>query len=125
MSANRQSIAGSLFQTLTRLCTAIGYGIATAIFNAVERSPATSGYYANNSVEPYAATFWFAAAAAALGVLVTPWLKIGTQGHAGDKGRLAESRNSLEDVDGSLAPMEVSGGNEKETVRQKDVERVA
>jgi hypothetical protein len=125
MPANRQSIAGSLFQTLTRLCTAVGYGIATAIFNTVESSPATSGYYANNSVEPYAATFWFAAASAALGILFTPWLKIGTQGHVGDKGRLAESRNSLEYVDGSSAPMEVSGGSEKGTLGPKDVERVA
>jgi hypothetical protein len=122
MPANRQSIAGSLFQTLTRLCTAIGYGIATAIFNTVESSPATSGYYAHNSVEPYAAVFWFSAATAALGVLFTPWLKIGTQGHVGDKGRLVENKNSLEDVDESLATAETSGGGEKEVVRPKDVE---
>ncbi|KAF2183966.1 major facilitator superfamily MFS-1 [Zopfia rhizophila CBS 207.26] len=94
MPPSRQSIAGSLFQTLTRLCTAVGYGIATAIFNAVETDPATSGYYANNPVEPYAAAFWFSAGSAALGILFVPWLKIGTQGHKGDKGRLVESRAS-------------------------------
>ncbi|PSN70673.1 major facilitator superfamily MFS-1 [Corynespora cassiicola Philippines] len=81
MSRDRQSIAGSLFQTLARLCTAIGYGIATAIFNAVETSPPTSGYYANNAVAPFAATFWFAAGTSAIGVLFTPWLRITTQGH--------------------------------------------
>lgn len=94
MPPSRQSIAGSLFQTLTRLCTAVGYGIATAIFNAVEASPASSGYYANNAVEPYAAAFWFSAGAAAIGIVFVPWLRIGTQGHNGDKGRLVESRAS-------------------------------
>ncbi|KAF2121300.1 major facilitator superfamily domain-containing protein [Lophiotrema nucula] len=94
MPPNRQSIAGSLFQTLTRLCTAVGYGIATAIFNSVEQSPSSSGYYANNAVEPYAATFWFSAGAAFIGCLFIPWLRIGTQGHKGDKGRLVESSDS-------------------------------
>jgi hypothetical protein len=60
MPANKQSIAGSLLQTLTRLCTAVGYGIATAIFDAVERNPPKSGYYANNAVAPFAGVFWFA-----------------------------------------------------------------
>jgi len=90
MPINRQSIAGSLFQTLTRLCTAVGFGIATAIFQAVQESPARSGYYAVNAAEPYAATFWFSAASAALGLVFVPFLKIGTQGHDGDKGRLVE-----------------------------------
>jgi len=58
----------------------VGYGIATAIFNSVAENPATSGFYANNPAEPYAAVFWFAAGISALGVLLVPWLKIGTQG---------------------------------------------
>src|SRR3989337_384991 len=98
MPANRQSIAGSLFQTLTRLCTAVGYGIATAIFKAVETSPATSGYYANNAAEPYAAAFWFSAGAAVVGLLFVPFLRIGTQGHTGDKGRVVE--DAAEDAGG-------------------------
>jgi hypothetical protein len=88
MPTNKQSIAGSLFQTLTRLCTAIAYGAATAIFDAVQRNPATSGYYANNAVEPFAAVFWFAAAASVPGVILVPFLRIGTQGHKGDTGRV-------------------------------------
>ena len=76
----RQSIAGSLVQTLSRICTAVGYGVATAIFNGVTKKPSTSGFYANNPAEPYAAVFWFAAGVSALGVLLVPWLKIGTQG---------------------------------------------
>lgn len=100
MPRNRQSIAGSLFQTLTRLCTAVGYGIATAIFNAVQNDPPKTGYYGNNAVAPYAAPCWFAAATAFLGVLFVPWLRIGTQGHKGDTGRLVET--------GVVQPNEVS-----------------
>lgn len=128
MPANRQSVAGSLFQTLTRLCTAVGSGIATAIFNSVKSNPATSGYYAHNPVEPYAAAFWFAAAMATLGVLFVPWLKIGTQGHAGDKGRrLVESMTSLENegVAEFSSRIETSGVGEKDVVRPKDAEKAA
>ena len=88
MPTNKQSIAGSLFQTLTRLCTAIAYGAATAIFDAVQRRPATSGYYAKNAAEPFAAVFWFAAAASVPGLILVPFLRIGTQGHKGDTGRV-------------------------------------
>jgi hypothetical protein len=98
MPTNKQSIAGSLLQTLTRLCTAVGYGIATAIFDAVEDNPSTSGYYANNVIEPFAAVFWFAAACAFIGTLFVPFLTIGTQGHKGDTGRVkatAETESGL------------------------------
>jgi hypothetical protein len=88
MPINKQSIAGSLLQTLTRICTAVGYGIATAIFDAVENKPSTSGYYANNAIEPFAAVFWFAAACAFIGTIFVPFLTIGTQGHKGDTGRV-------------------------------------
>jgi hypothetical protein len=94
MPSNRQSIAGSLFQTLARLCTAVSYGIATAVFNAVEKNPSKSGYYANNAVEPFAAVFWFAASCAFIGLPLVPFLKIGTQGHKGDTGRVKISAES-------------------------------
>lgn len=87
MPTNKQSIAGSLLQTLTRLCTAVGYGIATAIFDAVERNPPKSGYYANNVVAPFAAVFWFSLGVCFIAVLFVPFLRITTQGHKGDTGR--------------------------------------
>ena len=90
MPANKQSIAGSLLQTLTRLCTAVGYGIATAIFDAVESNPSRSGYYANNAAEPFAAVFWFAAGVSFIGVILVPFLRITTQGHKGDMGRVKQ-----------------------------------
>jgi hypothetical protein len=91
MPANKQSIAGSLLQTLTRLCTAVGYGIATAVFDAVERNPPKSGYYANNAVAPFAAVFWFAMGVCFIAVLFVPFLRITTQGHKGDTGRVKQA----------------------------------
>jgi hypothetical protein len=90
MPANKQSIAGSLLQTLTRLCTAVGYGIATAIFDAVEKNPPKSGYYANNAV-----------GVCFLAVLFVPFLRITTQGHKGDTGRVkqADAANSSPDLE--------------------------
>lgn len=103
MPADKQSIAGSLFQTLTRLCTAVGYGIATAIFDAVQRNPSTSGYYANDAIEPFAAVFWFAAGAAFIAIIFVPFLRIGTQGHKGDTGRLKGVESDLGLDDGHVA----------------------
>lgn len=90
MPTNKQSIAGSLLQTLTRLCTAVGYGIATAIFDAVQRNPPKSGYYANNAVAPFAAVFWFSMGISFIAVLFIPFLRITTQGHKGDTGRVKQ-----------------------------------
>jgi hypothetical protein len=99
MPTNKQSIAGSLLQTLSRLCTAVGYGIATAVFDAVEKNPASSGYYANNPVEPFAAVFWFAVGCAFIGVMFVPFLTIGTQGHKGDTGRFKTQVEGVLDSD--------------------------
>lgn len=76
----QQSIAGGIMQTVTKLGTAIAYGLSTAIFKADKRSPATSGYYAGDPVEPYAATWWCSAAIAAISLALVPFLTIKTQG---------------------------------------------
>jgi hypothetical protein len=128
MPADRQSIAGSLFQTVTRLCTSVGYGIATAIFNSVQNNPSTSGYYGNNAVEPYAACWWFSTGAAAIGILFVPWLTIGTQGHKGDKGRLEDSEQGNEktavaaDVP-KLDEGQVKGFDKEAVGSAKDIEK--
>ena len=82
MSKSQQSIAGGIFQTITKLCITVGFGISTAIYNAVEKAPATSGYYAHDPIQPYASTFWFSTAVAACSVVLVPFLTIGTQGHS-------------------------------------------
>lgn len=96
MPSHKQSMAGSLFQTISRLCNAVAFGIATAVFDGVQRHPSTSGYYAGNAVEPYAAVFWFAAAAAFPAILMVPFLRIGTQGNTGDKGRAGGCETDVE-----------------------------
>jgi len=97
MSRSQQSVAGGLFQTVTRLCGTIGFGISTALFNAVQDHPSTSGYYSGDPIEPYSATFWFAFGVGAASLLLLPWLTIGTQGHhqevQKDEGQARESRS--------------------------------
>jgi hypothetical protein len=75
-------MAGGIIQAQTKLMVTIGLGASTAIFEAVsEKQPPTSGYFANDpATYPYAATFWFCAACATIGVVLVPWLTIGTQG---------------------------------------------
>lgn len=119
MPANKQSMAGSLLQTLARLCTSVGYGIATAIFDNVQKNPSKSGYYANNAAEPFAAVFWFAAGAAFVGVLFVPLLRITTQGHKGDTGRLKADADDGDGLDGghALVAADEKGGRVKEGPR--------
>ena len=69
-------------------CNKFKYGIATAIFDAVQRHPASTGYYGNNAAQPFAAVFWYSAAVSLPGVFLVPFLKITTQGHEGDTGRV-------------------------------------
>lgn len=80
MPRDRQSIAGGIFQTGIRLASTIGFGVATALFDAVQKSPPRSGYYAGNPAAPYAAVFWLSAGCAALSVALVFLLRVGTQG---------------------------------------------
>lgn len=81
-----QSTAGATFQTMSRLGGAVGFGLTTAVFNAISASLAdqggvpSSGYYAGDHYAPYAGAFWVACGANVIGLMVCPWLRIGTQG---------------------------------------------
>ncbi|KAK4505070.1 hypothetical protein PRZ48_003033 [Zasmidium cellare] len=79
MPPSQQSTAGGIFQTVTKLCMTIGLGINTAVFNSVQQKSTLSSYW-DRMTQPYAAVFWFAFAAATLGVMLVPFLTIGTQG---------------------------------------------
>jgi hypothetical protein len=80
---DQQSVAASIFQTITKLAVTIGFGIETAIFNSVHANPATTGYYANDAYEPYAAIIWAAAAITFVSLFAVPFLRIKTQGNHG------------------------------------------
>ena len=89
---HQQSIAGGLFQTVTKLCVTLGYGIATALYNGSSNNLPRSGYYDGDPSWPYATVFWYSTACCALGVFMVPWLRIKTQGHGSDanqRGRLS------------------------------------
>ncbi|THX35942.1 putative transporter [Aureobasidium pullulans] len=79
MPVHQQSIAGSIVQTVTKLCQSVGFGIGTAVFNAVGRSAKEGGRW-DVATKPYSAVFWFAAAASGTSIVFATFLTIGTQG---------------------------------------------
>lgn len=80
---SQQSIATSVFQTTIKLAVTVGLAVSAAIFTSVSENPATTGYYAHDPFEPYAAVSWFATVMSFIGLLLVPFLKIKTQGHKG------------------------------------------
>ncbi|THY14882.1 putative transporter [Aureobasidium pullulans] len=78
MPVHQQSIAGSIVQTVTKLCQSVGFGIGTAVFNAVGRSAKENRW--DVATKPYSAVFWFAAAASGTSIVFATFLTIGTQG---------------------------------------------
>ncbi|KAK3935976.1 aminotriazole resistance [Diplogelasinospora grovesii] len=79
---SQQSIASSVFQTTIKLAVTIGLGVFAAIFTSVSDNPTTTGYYAHDPFEPYAALFWFATALSFVSLCLVPFLRIKTQGHS-------------------------------------------
>lgn len=105
LSKEQQSVAGGFFQMTTKLCSTIGLGISTAIYDSVQKNPTKSGYHAGDPAEPYAGTFWFAMAACALSILMVPALTIGTQGHrekkdvGGENGQAEKEEKKASTID--------------------------
>lgn len=82
---SQQSIAGGIFNTVSKLCNTLGLGIATSVSGAVAHRMTVDGPV----IRPYLAVYWFAAAAAGLSLFMVPFLTIGTQGgtKAGGEGQ--------------------------------------
>lgn len=74
----QQSVAGGMFQTTTRLVSAVGLGVSTTVFASAGGSTEVSD---NVSWRPYQATFWVSLVGAVLGLALTPFLTIGKQGN--------------------------------------------
>jgi MFS family permease len=113
LSMDQQSVAGGLFQMVTRLCLTIGMGISTAIFDGVVNHPAKGGFDAGTPEQPYSATFWFAMAASGLSVFFVPFLTIGTQGHA-QKDEVDEEKSVGSNDPGTTVEPVTAVANEKE-----------
>lgn len=74
LPSTEQSLAGGIFNTITKLCANLSLGITTAIYNSVRTQQNI------DPIKPYLATYWFSAAAAGSSILLVPFLKLGTQG---------------------------------------------
>lgn len=80
---SQQSLAGGIFNTVTKLCTNIGLGITTAVYNAVADSlPGDGTGPFTPSIKPYHSTYWVSAGFAGLSLFLVLFLTIGTQGDA-------------------------------------------
>jgi len=73
----QQSLAGGIFNTVTKICSAVGLGISASIYNAESSGTAAL----QTTIRPYTMVFWFAVAVSGSSLLFVPFLTIGTQGH--------------------------------------------
>jgi MFS family permease len=92
MPPSQQSLAGGIFQTCTKLCMAVGFGIATVVHDSVERNPTLSSYW-DKATQPYTAVFWTSFAFSAFSLFLVPYLTIGTQG--GEERKDSETSSSI------------------------------
>lgn len=92
---SQQSVAGGILQTVTRLAQTIGFGITTAVFNAVQQKPSMAGYW-DRATQPYTATFFVSVGCSVLSVMLVPFLTLGTQG--GQEKKSVASSVSVDEV---------------------------
>ena len=76
---SEQSLAGGIFNTVSKLVSNVGLGVTTAIYNAARDENGSS------VIRPYLETYWFATAIAGAAIFLVPFLKIGTQGGGASK----------------------------------------
>ncbi|KAL9054878.1 MAG: hypothetical protein Q9162_003911 [Coniocarpon cinnabarinum] len=79
LPSEQQGIAGGIFQTVSRLGSAIGFGITTALYDSI--TVPKSGYYANDPSVKFAGLYWFGCGMSFLTVCMVPFLSVGTQGN--------------------------------------------
>ena len=78
----QQSLAGGIFNTVTKVCSAVGLGISASIYNAESSKSSNSGGALQTGIRPYKMVFWFCVASAGFGLMFVPFLSIKTQGHS-------------------------------------------
>ena len=72
----QQSLAGSIFNTITRLCGNLSLGISTAIYVSLKDKANTT----TTDLVSYLFTFRFAVVMTGISVFLIPFVKIGKQG---------------------------------------------
>ncbi|KAJ5653630.1 hypothetical protein N7490_000633 [Penicillium lividum] len=103
---DQQSIAGGIFNTVSKLCSNLGLGIATSIESSITSQMTAS----TPAIRPYLTVYWYASAAAGASLFLVPFLTLGTQG--GDEPSDAEDESldtKLEEtkviIDANSAPV--------------------
>ncbi|KAI2624148.1 MFS general substrate transporter [Hypoxylon sp. NC1633] len=89
---HQQATAGGIFTVVIRLSQAIVMGIATAVFSSVEM---TNEGMADPMLK-FTRTFQVGVALAAVGVLLAPFIRLGTQGNSPEKKEVQESQSESE-----------------------------
>jgi hypothetical protein len=101
LPSHQQSLAGGLFNVFIRLSNTAVLGISTAVFSSIESTPAGM----QDPMLKYTRTFQTSIALAAAGLVLAPFIKIGTQGNApkpggrGIEGKLDEAANRASTVE--------------------------
>ncbi|KAJ6017017.1 hypothetical protein N7451_000396 [Penicillium sp. IBT 35674x] len=105
LPSDQQSIAGGIFNTVSKLCNNLGLGIATSVESAMANQMTAS----TPAIRPYLTAYWFAAAAAGISLFMVPFLTLGTQGGDAPTETGDESVNELAEqkaiIDVSSAPV--------------------
>jgi hypothetical protein len=86
---NQQSLAGGIFNTITKICSAIGLGISASIYNAESTGKAAL----QTTIKPYQSLFWFCVAVSGASLCFVPFLTIGTQGQESKASSVADFAN--------------------------------
>jgi hypothetical protein len=92
----KQSLGGGIFNTVTKLCIAVGLAISSSVYTA----ESTSDTVFQTTSKPYHMAFWVCTASAGIGLCLSPFLTIGTQGNAAEDEQL-ESVSRSEGTTGS------------------------
>jgi nitrate/nitrite transporter NarK len=82
MPREQQSVAGGLFNTITRLSATVGLGVQTSVYNSLGGSAFGSGA---QLYRPYQSTFWVSLAGAVLALFLVPFVTIERQGGKTEK----------------------------------------
>lgn len=105
LPSDQQSIAGGIFNTVSKLCNNLGLGIATSVESAIANQMTAS----TPAIRPYLTVYWFAAAAAGTSLFMVPFLTLGTQGGDAPTETVDESVSELAEkkaiIDVSSAPV--------------------
>ncbi|KAK0101214.1 hypothetical protein ONS96_006436 [Cadophora gregata f. sp. sojae] len=102
----QQSVAGGIFNTVMKICSAVGLGISSSIYSAQSDGHAAL----QTAFRPYKMVFWFGVGVSAAALLFVPWLSIGTQGH------MEESAEVVAVVGGGMEKEQ-----DPETVQEKKI----